>query len=88
MFNANIQGTFSVQERRGGSPNQDIFQVLGILLSNKACAKLSQNERIPLNEDDIQLMVNQATGFLTQARFPENGPFFTDTGMVMECFRC
>ena len=86
MFNANIQGTFSVQGRRGGSPNQDIFQVLGMLLSNKACAKLSQDERVPLNDDDIRLMVNQATGFVTQARFPENGPFFTDTGMVMECF--
>jgi hypothetical protein len=86
MFNAYIQGTFSVQGRRGGCPNQDLFQVLGMLLSNKACAKLSQNERVPLNNEDIRLMVNQATGFLTQARFPENGPFFTDTGMTMECF--
>ena len=86
MFNANIQGTFSVQGRRGGCPNQNLFQVLGILLSNKACAKLSQNERIPLNDDEIRFMVNQATGFLTQARFPENGAFFTDTGMIMECF--
>lgn len=86
MFNGNIQGTFSVQERRGGCPNQDLFQVLGLLLSNNACAKLSQNERVPLNADNIRFMVNQATGFLTQARFPENGPFFTDTGMIMECF--
>jgi len=31
-------------------------------------------------------MVNQATGFTTQARFPENDPFFTDTGMTMKCF--
>jgi hypothetical protein len=86
MFNANIQGTFSVQERRGGCPNQDLFQVLGMLLCNKACAKLSENKRIPLNDDNIRSMVNQATGFTNQARFPENGPFFTTTGMVMECF--
>jgi hypothetical protein len=86
MFNANIQGTFSVQGRRGGCPNQDLFQVIGLLLSNKACTKLLPNTRIPLNDDDIRSMVNQATGFTIQARFPENGPFFTDTGMVMECF--
>jgi hypothetical protein len=86
MFNANIQGTFSVQGRRGGCPNQDLFQVLGLLLSNKACAMLLPSTRIPLNDDDIRSMVNQATGFTTQARFPENGPFFTDTGMTMECF--
>jgi hypothetical protein len=86
MFNANIQGTFSVQRRRGGCPNQDFFQVIGMLLSNKACTKLSHNERIPLNDDDIRSMVNQATGFTIQARFPDNGPFFTDTGMIMECF--
>ncbi len=86
MFNGNIQGTFSVQGRRGGCPNQDLFQVIGMLLCNKACAKLSQNERVPLNNDDIRLMVNQATGFLTQARFPKNDPFFTDVGMTMECF--
>jgi hypothetical protein len=72
MFNANIQGPFYVQGRRGDCPNQDLFQVLGMLLSNKACAKLSYNKRIPLNGDDIRLTVNQARGFLTQTRFPEN----------------
>jgi hypothetical protein len=86
MFNAYILGTFSVQDRRGGCPNQDLLQIVGIFLSNKACAMLLANTNVPLNDDDIRLMVNQATGFTNQVRFPENGPFFTDTGMTMECF--
>jgi hypothetical protein len=86
MFNGNIQGTFAVQARRGGCPNQDLFQVLGLLLPNKACAMLLPSAHVPLDDDDIRFMVNQATGFAIQARFPENGPFFTDTGMTMECF--
>ena len=86
MFNANIQGTFAVQAKRGGCPNQDLLQIEGLLLSNKACAVLLPRTRTPLSDDDVRLMVNQATGFAPQIRFPENGPFFTDTGMTMECF--
>jgi hypothetical protein len=86
MFNANIQGTFAVQEKRGGCPNQDLLQVEGLLLSNKACALLLPTTHAPLSDDDVRLMVNQTTGFAIQARFPENGLFFTDTGMAMECF--
>jgi hypothetical protein len=86
MFNAYIQGTFSVQERRGGCPNQDLLQIVGIFLSNTACAMLLPNTSVPLNDDNVRLMINQATGFTNQVRFPENGPFFTDTGMTMECF--
>jgi hypothetical protein len=84
IFNADIQSTFNVQGRRGGSPNQDIFQVLDMLLSNKACEKLSHNKRIPLNDDNVRFMVSQATGFLTQARFPENGLFFNYTEIIIE----
>ena len=85
MFNANIEGVFGTQGRRGGCPNQDLFPVTGLLSSNRACALLLPSVPVPLNDSDIRLIVNQATGFVTQARRPENGPFFTETGMTMEC---
>jgi len=86
MFNSSIQGTYNVQGRRGGCPNQDLFQVIGILSSNRACSLLVSSRNPPINNDQIRFVVNQAVGFTTQARSPDNGPFFTETGMIMECF--
>jgi hypothetical protein len=68
---------------RGGCPNQDLYQVSGMLLSQAACVAL--NGSGPLTEYQIQLMINQSLGFAPVAVFPDYGYFFTPWGMVMEC---
>ena len=84
MFNTSIVGTLKPTQR-GGCPSQDLLQVEGIVLANIAATHLLHSPP-PLSDEELHLLLNQSLGFANEARFPENGPFFTEQGMGMECF--
>jgi hypothetical protein len=81
MFNNSQWGTLS---RRGHAPNQDSYQLEGIMLCNQAATALLQLSSPPMPYAQMQAYIDQAIGFSPAVVTPSEGDFYTQSGWVME----
>ena len=65
-------------------PGSDLLQLLGLMLADFAAASLL-NSPPPVPYSTVQSMLNSSLGYAGQVQHPEDGPFFTQSGWVMEC---